>query len=453
MYKRLALALAAVVALGLAACSGGGNSVPGASGNLTQSNVSASCGWTAPAGFARCYALVRTDIGGGNPSGYHGLYGSPITTMKHTPRPSPSPTPTPGPTSSPTPTPAPTATPTPSSGNPPGYGPADLQSAYALPSSTTGSGQTVAIVDAYDDPTAENDLGVYRAQYGLPPCTSANGCFKKVGQTGSTTSLPSSNASWAQEESLDIDMVSAVCPNCHIILVEASSASYANLGTAVNTAASLGANAISNSYGGSESSSDTSYDTSYYNHPGIAVTVSSGDGGYGVEYPAASQYVTAVGGTNLQRASNARGWTESVWSNSSTQGAGSGCSAYDPQPSWQTAVSALAAVCSRRAVADVSAVADPNTGVAVYDSTSYLGQSGWMVFGGTSVASPIIGSVYALAGNAASVNYGSYSYSHTSSLNDVTTGSTASCGSILCTGAAGWDGPTGNGTPNGTGAF
>src|SRR5690348_15325510 len=164
---------------------------------------------------------------------------------------------------------------------PAGYGPSDLLAAYGLAAAaaSNGANQTVAIVDAYNDPNAESDLAVYRSTYGLPPCTTANGCFKKVSQTGGT-SYPSSNAGWSQEISLDLDMVSAICPNCHILLVEASSASMTNLGTAVNEAAALGANAISNSYGGSESSSDTTYDTSYFNHPGIAITVSSGDSGY-----------------------------------------------------------------------------------------------------------------------------------------------------------------------------
>ncbi len=328
-----------------------------------------------------------------------------------------------------------------------GYMPCDLQAAYNLPSSTAGSGQTVAIVDAYNDPNAESDLGVYRSQFGLTPCTTANGCFKKVNQSGGT-SYPRNNGGWAEEISLDLDMVSAICPNCHILLVEASSNSLTNLGTAVNEAAKLGATEISNSYGGSESSSDTTYDTSYYNHPGITVTASSGDGGYGVEYPAASQYVTAVGGTTLTQASNTRGWTETAWSS-----AGSGCSKYDPQPSWQSSVSNITSVCGKRAVADVSADADPNTGVDVYDSFKYQGLSGWLVFGGTSVASPIIASVYALAGNASSVTYGSYSYSHTSSLFDVVSGSNGSCGNDLCNATTGWDGPTGNGTPNGTGGF
>jgi len=323
---------------------------------------------------------------------------------------------------------------------PSGYGPSDLRSAYGLTAS--GAGQTVAIVDAYDDPNAEADLGVYRAQYGLPPCTTANGCFKKVNQTGGT-SYPRANASWSQEISLDLDMVSSICPGCKILLVEASSASMTNLATAVDHAVTLGAVAISNSYGGPEYSGEVN-DQSHYNHPGVAITVSSGDNGYGVEFPAASQYVTAVGGTSLKRASNSRGWTETVWN-----GAGSGCSAYVSKPSWQTD-----SKCAKRTVADVSAIADPYTGVAVYDSYAYRGSAGWMVFGGTSVASPIIASIYALAGNTGSINYGSYPYSHTSSLNDVTSGSNGSCGgTYLCTGVVGFDGPTGLGTPNGTGAF
>ncbi len=239
-------------------------------------------------------------------------------------------------------------------------------------------------------------------------------------------------------------MVSAICPNCNILLVEAKSSSYANLGTAVNEAVTLGATAISNSYGGSDSSSDASYDSSYYKHSGVAITASSGDDGYGVEYPAASQYVTAVGGTSLSTASNSRGWTETAWSD-----AGSGCYGYETKPSWQTDTG-----CSKRTVADVSAVADPNTGVAVYDSTSYEGYVGWLEFGGTSVSSPIIASVYAIAGNDTSVTYGSYPYAHSSSLYDVTSGSNGSCGgSYLCTAGTGYDGPTGLGTPDGTGAF
>jgi subtilase family serine protease len=324
---------------------------------------------------------------------------------------------------------------------PSGYGPANLQSAYKLPSSTRGSGQTVAIVDAYNDPTAEADLGVYRAQYGLPPCTTANGCFRKVNQTGGT-SYPATNAGWATEISLDLDMVSAVCPNCHILLVEASTASYANLGAAVNEAAALHANAISNSYGGGDVSDASA---PYYNHPGIAITASSGDSGYGVQFPASSHYVTAVGGTHLTTASNSRGWIESAWS-----GAGSGCSTLNTALSGQAGFNTG---CAKRAEADVSAVADPATGVAVYDSTPYNGRAGWQVYGGTSVSSPIIASVFALAGNTASID-DNYPYAHSSSFFDVTAGANGSCSpSQLCQARTGWDGPTGLGTPNGIGGF
>ncbi|GLY84008.1 putative Ig domain-containing protein [Actinoallomurus iriomotensis] len=322
---------------------------------------------------------------------------------------------------------------------PSGLGAADLKSAYALPSG--GSGQTVAIIDAYDDPNAEADLATYRSQYGLSACTTANGCFKKVNETGGS-SLPSADSGWAEEISLDLDMVSAVCPSCKILLVEASQPSMDDLGTAVNTAVSLGAKFVSNSYGGSEDSTDPSSDSSYFNHPGVAITVSSGDDGYGVEYPAASRYVTAVGGTSLSRASNTRGWSETAWS-----GAGSGCSAYDAKPTWQTDTG-----CSKRTVADVSAVADPNTGLAVYDT---YGVGGWVVVGGTSASAPIIAGVYALAGAPAAGSYpASFPYAHTSALNDVTSGSNGSCSpSYLCKAAAGYDGPTGLGTPNGVTAF
>jgi subtilase family serine protease len=345
---------------------------------------------------------------------------------------------------------------------PSGYGPADLAAAYKLPTTTAGTGQTVAIVDAYHDPNAESDLAVYRSQFGLPACTSASGCFRQVNQTGGTTP-PATDTGWAQEESLDIDMVSAVCPNCKVLLVEASSATDADLTKAVNEAAALGATEISNSYGGSETSSETSLNSAY-NHPGIAITASAGDSGYGVEFPAAVPTLTAVGGTSLTHASNARGWSETVWGSSSgglfglSSGTGSGCSAYEAKPSWQKD-----AGCAKRTVADVSAVADPNTGVAVYDSTpDTTGNVGWLEFGGTSVSSPIIASVYALAGNAASTSGASFAYAHTSSLFDVTSGSNGSCGGVLsggsskkylCTGQAGYDGPTGLGTPNGTGAF
>lgn len=311
---------------------------------------------------------------------------------------------------------------------PSGFKPADIVAAYGLGG---GAGQTVAIVDAYNDPTAEADLGVYRAQFGLTACNTANGCFKKEGQTGTST-LPAKNTGWAQEISLDVDMVSAACPACHILLVEATTSSFANLATAVNTAAATpGVVAISNSYGGSDQG-----ELSAYNHPGIAITASTGDAGYGMESPASFPHVVAVGGTT--------GFTTSAWS-----GAGSGCSTINAKPAWQTAATS----CSGKANADVSAVADPNTGVAVYDSTANKGVSGWLVFGGTSVSSPIIASAYALGGNLAGYP-AQYTWAHTANLSDVTTGSNGTCTtSVWCKAGTGWDGPTGLGTPNGVGAF
>jgi subtilase family serine protease len=320
---------------------------------------------------------------------------------------------------------------------PAGYGPSSLRSAYKV-SASGSSSTTIAIVDAYGYPGAEHDLGIYRSQFGLPACTTANGCFRKINENGSTY-YPYADTGWDQEQALDLDMVSAMCPNCHILLVQASSASYGDLATAVNTAARFGAHAISNSYGGGEYGSQ--YYESAYNHSGIAITASSGDEGYGVEFPASSPHVTATGGTSLRHASNTRGWAETVWS-----GAGSGCSSYYAKPVWQKD-----ALCARRTVADVSAVADPNTGVAVYGPTGYYG-SGWMVFGGTSVAAPLVAGVY--GANGGSVSYGSNPYGHVTALFDVTSGSNGYCGgAYLCTGTTGYDGPSGLGTPDGTPAF
>jgi hypothetical protein len=337
-----------------------------------------------------------------------------------------------------------------------GLGPTQIQSAYKL-AGLHANGRTVAIVDAYDDPKAEADLAKYRAAYGLPPCTTANGCFRKVNENGAASPLPKGDYGWAEEISLDLDAVSAACPDCHILLVEASAPQDGPLMTAVDTAVRLGAVAVSNSYGGAEDSTILAADA-HLNHPGVAITASTGDSGYGVSWPASSPYVTAVGGTTLTAASNARGWTEKVWS-----GAGSGCSQFEPKPSWQTDPG-----CARRTVGDVSAVADPASGLGVYDTYNNCsvaslcdtlislglaqGLNGWAQVGGTSLSSPLVASVYALAGN--SVTAGSYPYAHAGALFDVTTGSNGSCGgSYLCTGKPGYDGPSGLGTPNGTGAF
>jgi len=290
---------------------------------------------------------------------------------------------------------------------PAGLAPSDLRSAYGV----TGSGSSstvIAIVDAYGYSNAEADLGVYRTAYGLPACTSANGCFAKYNETGQKGAYPRPDTGWSEETALDLDMASAICPNCKIILIEASSASFNDLARAEATAALLGAHVISNSYGGGESGSQ-SYESAY-NHPGIAITVSTGDSGYGVQFPASSPHVTAVGGTSLYRDSSARGWSETGWS-----GSGSGCSSTYPKPVWQTD-----GLCAMRMSADVSAVADPNTGVAVYGPSSGV-SSAWLVFGGTSVAAPLVAGIYAVNGGA--VSYGSYPYANLAWLYDVVKGS------------------------------
>jgi subtilase family serine protease len=318
--------------------------------------------------------------------------------------------------------------------------PTQLKAAYNLPS-TGGAGRTVAIVDAYGYPNLERDLSIYRSTYGMSACTTANGCLKIVDQNGGT-SLPRTDVGWSQEQALDVDAVSATCPDCHILVVQAKTASFANLGAAVNTAArASGVVAISNSYGGGDAP-DTTYGT-YYNHPGIAVTASTGDNGYqGGSYPASSSYVTAVGGTSLKMSGTTR-VSETVWS-----GAGSGCSTYNTA---LAAASSFNTGCAKRAMADVSAAADPNTGgLSVYAPTSSRSSS-WSQYGGTSESSPIIASVYALAGTGYS---NATPYAHTSSLNDITSGSNGTCPTTQwCNARSGWDGPTGLGTPNGTGAF
>lgn len=324
-----------------------------------------------------------------------------------------------------------------------GFGPADLQSAYNLPSGTAGAGQTVGIVDAFDDPNAESDLAAYRAKYGLPACTVASGCLRKADQRGGTT-YPNPDPGWSGEISLDLDMVSAACPNCRILLVEADDNSLPNLGAAQNEAVALGAKFVSDSFGGPEDPAETTWDNQYWNHPGVAMTASAGDFGYGVEYPAASANVTSVGGTSLTKDGSSRGWSESAWS-----GTGSGCSAYIAKPNWQTD-----AGCPNRTVADVSAVADPQTGLAVYDTYS---APGWLLVGGTSASSPLVAASYALAGTPpASSQPNSFPYAANSAFNDVITGSNGSCSpapAYLCNAGPGYDGPTGLGTPNGVTGF
>ncbi|SCK22606.1 S8 family serine peptidase [Vogesella sp. LIG4] len=375
------------------------------------------CPGPANAGTVRCHAHVLTDIKGVPQATKAGGSGTPVL---------------------------------PSSG----FGSPQFQGAYGLSglSGSPGSGMTVAIVDAYDNPRAEQDLAYYSTAWGLPSCTTANGCFRKVNQNGGTN-YPRANAGWALEIALDVQTVHAVCPNCRILLVEASSSSISNLLAAENYAAAH-ANVVSNSWGSSEFSGEASYDT-YFGR--VLTTVSSGDSGYGAQWPAASRNVIAVGGTTLMLSVTGSSYTrysEAVWS-----GSGSGCSKYLPQSVWQSNYFLIhgnpSPSCNNRVIADVAADADPGTGAAVYDSYGYNGQSGWFVVGGTSLASPIIAAIYAMAGNGLdtasiyrNVNYGSTIY-------DVKSGSNSNsgCSDNLCSGLPGFDGPSGLGTPIGVGAF
>jgi hypothetical protein len=347
---------------------------------------------------------------------------------------------------------------------PAGYGPAQLQSAYGLPSASAGSGQTVAVVSPYDDPDAASDLAAYRAQYRLPACGTGSGitgsaCFQKVNQTGGT-SYPPAEPGWPATDAESLDLISAVCPNCHILLVEANSSGIADLGAAENEAVALGAKFTDNVWLADELSlgaSERTYDSEYFDHPGVAITAPSGNAGYsgGVNYPAASQYVIAVGGTTLTSGTGVRGWTETAYS-----GSGSGCSEYEPKPAWQTASG-----CSDRTLDDLAAVADPATPVALYDSYDFPAQP-WVTGGGTAAASAIVAAAYALAGTPAAGTYpasypyenpgGSYTtpgnaYPYPAGLNDVNSGSTGTCvPSYLCAAGAGYDGPTGLGSPSST---
>jgi subtilase family serine protease len=354
-----------------------------------------------------------------------------------------------------------------------GFGPSDLRSAYNLISASgaDGKGTTVAVVDAYNDQTAASDLAFYRSAAGLPALTS--GQFTVYNQEGQTAPLPAaappdSNGDWTEEESLDVDMVSAICPLCKIDLVEADDATAVNLLVADAIAAtSLGARYISDSWGFSELSADTTLDSAVFSVPGVVYVAGAGETGYagGVVYPAASPNVVSVGGTTLATAANSRGWTESVWNTlgvSSGAGAtGSGCSAYEPQPSWQKSVSIISSACPNRVENDVAADADPSTGVAIYDNSD--GNTGWLDVAGTSEATAIIAAVFALAGNDGNGgNNAAHSiYANPGHLNEVTASDNGTCtppaaASVLCTatGAAStYNGPTGWGTPDDITAF
>jgi subtilase family serine protease len=348
------------------------------------------------------------------------------------------------------------------SATPTGLSPAAVQSVYNLsglsPSSGAGAGQIIAIVDAYHDPNALADLNVFNAQYGYPAlstCTSltqSGSCFEQVNPSGRT---PRSNSGWALEESLDIEWAHAEAPAAKIVLVEATSNSNSNLYSAVSYANSLGATEVSMSWGGSESSSETSND-SFFTHAGTLYTVSAGDSGHGAESPASSPNVVSVGGTTLNgcTGTSCAGFSsETTW----TGGSG-GISAYEHIPSYQSsyagkvfgAATINALTGGFRGIPDVSFVGNPNTGVSVYDSTAYSGQSGWFTLGGTSVGAPNWAGVLAAGAAAGKTalqgDSAIYSGGYSSNLRDVTSGTNGSCGTD-CTAGTGYDLVTGLGSP------
>ncbi|HTV92889.1 MAG TPA: S8 family serine peptidase [Verrucomicrobiae bacterium] len=322
-----------------------------------------------------------------------------------------------------------------------GYQPQDLWGAYGVPWQK-GAGQTIGIVVAMNNPNAASDLAVYRSTMSLPACTVASGCLRFAAQNGSST-LPAGDEDWGQEMSVDLDMASAICPNCKLLVVEANSSNIEDLTTSVSTAVSLGATVVSNSYTTPETAS-VAADNPKWNHPGVPIVVGAGDSGYGVGWPASSSYVTAVGGTTLLPILDGVAVLETAWSDT-----GSGCSGYIAKPSWQHDP-----LCKKRTVNDVAAIANPVPGVAVYDT--YFASSsnqGWNVYGGTSVATPIVAGMYALAGNGSSVDNAQGLYANSGSLNNIILGLNGLCLTYLCTSGLGYSGPTGLGTPNGAGAF
>jgi subtilase family serine protease len=347
---------------------------------------------------------------------------------------------------------------------PSGLGAQDLQSAYKIdPSRTATSKPTVAIIDAYGYSTLEADLAVYRSQYGLPPCTVASGCLKIVNQRGATTPLPSNPPAeddWRVETALDIDMVSAACPLCNILVIQADDPQGTGLLIAQNTAADLGATVISDSWGGIEQSADiVAQLEAFFEHPGIAIFVAAGDDGFndqlstlgtGPSYPGTSAHVIAVGATRLVRdTTTARGWRETTWApvpGNPAQGAGgSACSLVVDKPAYQTA-----SPCAKKATTDIAAVGDPASGVAVYTSAA-ANMGGWITLGGTSASAPFVAAIFAATGNG-NQSSGAFIAANTSKLYDVTSGTNGTCAgkTLLCTAAVGWDGPTGFGTPNAT---
>jgi hypothetical protein len=322
---------------------------------------------------------------------------------------------------------------------PAGLGPAQIQAAYQI-DPAKAKPATVAIVDAFGYADLEKDLATYRAQFGLPPCTRANGCLTILNQNGATAPLPPESPpdnDWSEETALDVDAVSAACPSCKIIVVQAND-NGVNMYTAQNAAAAARPTVISDSWGAATvMGGDPSPLETFFNHPGIAQFVSSGDSGYdeggkGPTYPSTSAHTISVGGTALVRTGNARGWSETAWSKG-----GSSCAYTIPKPAYQTTTA-----CMFRAASDIAAVGDPATGLAVYNTRA----GGWVVVGGTSAASPLVAALFASIGlgNITAADLAQ----RTSALFDVTSGSNGPCGNILCNAATGWDGPTGFGTPS-----
>jgi subtilase family serine protease len=336
---------------------------------------------------------------------------------------------------------------------PKGWGAPSIEAAYMLPVAR-GAGQTVAIVDAFSTPHLASDLAFYRKHYGLPPCAAATGCLKIVNQQGKASPLPRPDpAGWGVEETLDVAMVSATCPLCKIIMVEGARPTFGALAAAEDTAVRLGAQVVSNSYGGRENGF-TQAEAKHYVHPGHVIVAASGDVGFtAAMFPANLANVTDAAGTKLAKATNARGWSETVW-NDGGGASGSGCSAYVVKPAWQHDPH-----CPGRTSADVAAVA---TNIAIYDTSLPKGFGGpWLSIEGTSASAPLIAGVYGLAGNAATVRPG-FEYAQASALFDVTQGNNdwfsgaggASCGhDYLCVAKKGYDAPTGLGSPDGIGAF
>lgn len=324
-----------------------------------------------------------------------------------------------------------------------GLMPGAIQQIYGLNDINMKDGQnsTVAIVVAFDDPVIESDVAVYRAAFGLPPCTSSNGCFTKIAADGSK-SYPAINTGWAVETATDAETVSAVCPACKIMIVEAASANIPDLAVAVDRAAASGATVISNSYGVAEAADNVRYD-SHFDHPGVAIVAAAGDQGYGAMFPASSEYVTAVGGTSLYQSDG--GISETAWTLTN-----SGCSAYIPKPSWQHDRG-----CSNRTMNDIAVVADPSTGMAVYDSILDGVRGGWTIVGGTSIGAPIVSSIIAM-----SKHPGLFAGAHRfyeakrDSYFAITAGSNGICAiTYLCNAAAGYSAPVGLGSPHGDHAF